>query len=1514
MRNSIIVEAVFHPDSAEIAKRKHERFVKGLRFFSTPLSLTAGMYASTLTSEYMMDPDRKACNEGLDNPEPGRGYNFIDSCQIAYNNWTIPRKFFAHLPDLYTLILSAVIANKGIIPLLTLAGRQLIKLKQITWRKWLKKEIKENIKPSELAKLPGKVAGGPWKALAKWIPATFMGVWGIELVKSIGRFLPFLAVIEVLHPWTVNIKKYGLFRDIIDQRQKVQNDFNSMLNWDEIPKEECILKEDPRKIAEEALYQYFKQGVDEIEEGLIPYIQNLFVENVDCPERDVREGLDYYSNKMKELRSLYLVSFFEEVQLWMNRIQETLLSYEMSKYLAFELYEYNKAWNNYVAETGIDWSQIRIYLPDRLPPGTYSIGQIEKYRNIVNEQRIETAVNQSIVENQEPEEAVLTEENQEETPVHPETMEIDKAYPFNGIGVGEIMNIIERHGLENEKAIINWSKTVTKENIRHFRFVLKYKNDGLKAAVRNWNDTLTLEIIQPYLDSAVAYLEKRGVPTADPHIVSQAVSHHFPYEYFNPHSSVPTGQTLSLIKTLLSCKSGVSNCVKHISAGLDLLVQTISKETRREFRRQNKGKLRHLNKVRNLLVCRREYNCSYVSHLKAYPVGLFWFETQKTGIQETILGHREQTREDSFFPYLFDSFEEDHVERIFYQMACGHDLKNYEPDMNLKISEISEDHIEELPLYEENEWGVENYTFNMPRLTAEPAPICDNTDYKKAFHQSFYWRGRYYANLLHYIKDRIRTNEKWWREKVEYQHIVASQYNAKVYKDTVVREHYIPAVTTEEQVSLLEISDSIEKIESEHLDPLGKLVFENIGRPLMVGLAEVGEHLFDASASSVDGITGLGSSVIDDVTTPGIRTLSSGFLENFREQAEFLFDMLERAYQDVLNDKVSIMQGLDCSQAMNSSVLADIDIKTHCKEDFKRYQEETGQTHLSIDTHRLEDGLIITKGKLIHLARENILTFINDLIIYNKEKLLEVEPSLQRNLLQGRQKEKDEINEEFQKRFSDISVLLRPLIFRKEGIVEKQEELNSIEQMSYETENSLQFLANNFETIIQYVQYSHLHKGKMNLVREDIMSDSGDLKGSTTLVYGDFEKFKELIWLIELLTAEEWESLHEKLQPFVNQDSRQIELQLKVLRKMSGQTTLGELEAYFKEIESIYTQNPHEVEQFRLALSEFQCTSTQTMRKQQIPKEISSEISEMFGSDCQDLGKIESLRIALKSLPAEKSTFRTAIESLYVFRDNPHLLFDFLVELESVQTFLSGSEEQKTNALKEIKAMREQIPLIREWFNQDNPEDVEKYLKFALILKGEVSTDTYLAMSLKKVLEQIQEKNFDQLRSLNRDIDLNQVFIEHPPLLEIAFIKDINLLKNLNSQQLLTHFKPQLNAIHVNFDTRFGDNLDWLVDECFAFDDINQPEGYKVTSNYCNRTLFKARDQVVITVMQSLHSLITELVQVNTQVDLVKTILSDAEEKEGQTIGEMMQKSYFVDGKFQPNVEPFPIAPVRNPL
>ena len=301
------------PDSAEIAQRKHERFVKWLRFFSTPLSLTAGMYASTLTSEYMMDPDRKACNEGLANPEPGRGYNFIDSCQIAYNNWTIPRKFFAHLPDLYSLILSAVIANKGIIPLLTLAGRQLIKLKQKTWRKWLKKEIKENIKSSELAKLPGKVAGGPWKALAKWIPATFMGVWGIELVKSIGRFLPFLAVIEVLHPWTVNIKKYGLFRDIIDQRTKVQNDFNSMLNWDELPKEECILKEDPRTIAKKALWQYFRQGVDEIEEGVIPFIQNFFDDKyVDCPERDVREGLDYYSNKMKELRSLYLVSFLNK--------------------------------------------------------------------------------------------------------------------------------------------------------------------------------------------------------------------------------------------------------------------------------------------------------------------------------------------------------------------------------------------------------------------------------------------------------------------------------------------------------------------------------------------------------------------------------------------------------------------------------------------------------------------------------------------------------------------------------------------------------------------------------------------------------------------------------------------------------------------------------------------------------------------------------------------------------------------------------------------------------------------------------------------------------------------------------------------------------------------------------------------------------------------------------------------------------------------------------------------------
>ena len=908
-------------------------------------------------------------------------------------------------------------------------------------------------------------------------------------------------------------------------------------------------------------------------------------------------------------------------------------------------------------------------------------------------------------------------------------------------------------------------------------------------------------------------------------------------------------------------------------------------------------------------------------------------------------------------------------------MACGHDLKDYEPDMNLKISEISEEHIEELPLYEENEWGVENYTFNMPRLTAKPAPICDNTDYRTAFHQGFYWRGRYYANLLHYIKDHIGTTEKWWREKVEYQHIVASQYNAKVYKDTVVREYYIPAVTTEEQVQLLEVSDSIEKIEGEHLDPLGKFVFENIGKPLMVGLTETGEHLFDASASSVDGITGLGSSVwdemlevtlpssilenyrtleslekdqlkkfkedlktienlqIDDVTTPGVRTLSSGFLENFKEQAEFLFDMLERAYQDVLDEKVSIMQGLDCGQAMNSPVLADIDIKTHCEEDFKRYQEETGQTHLSIDTHRLEDGLIITKGELIHLARENILTFINDLITYNREKLLEVEPSLQRSILQVRQKEKDEINEEFQKRFSDISVLLRPLIFRKEGIVEKQEELNSIEQMSYVTENSLQFLANNFETMIQYVQYSHLNKDKMDIVREDIMSDSGRFKGSTTLVYEDFEKFKELNWLIELLNSEEWESLHENLQPFMNQNSRQIELQLKVLRKMSGQTTLEELEAYFKEIESIYSQHPQEVEQFRLALSVFQCTSDvervwqekekqyppevlselesyfhsvqeemktqQKKRKmdseklqQQTPKEINNEISEMFGSHCQDLGKIESLRIALKSLPAEKSTFRTAIESLYVFRENPSLLYDFLTEMTN-EPFLSGT--QKEQELSEIKAIREQIPLIREWFNQENPEDVEKYLKFALILKGEVSTDNYLTASLKTALEQIQEKNFDQLRSLNRDIDLSKIFIEHPPLLEIAFIKDINLLKNLNSQQLLTHFKPQLNAIHVSLGTRFGDNLEWLVDECFAFKDINQPEGYKVTSHYCNRTLFKARDQVVITVMQSLHSLVTELVQVNTQVDLVKTLLSDTEEKEEQTIGDWYDPAVGID-------------------
>ena len=710
----------FSAEEAESIHKRHERFVKRLRFLRTPLSLTAGMYASTVYSEWKMDPDYKACEEGLANPNPDRGYNFIDSCQTAYNNWTIPRKIVAHLPDLYSLILAAVIANKGFIPLLTLAGRQLIKLKQITWRKWLKKEIKK-IKPSEL---PGKVAGGPMKILVevkKWIVSTLLGAGVIELVKSIGRFLPFLYVIEVLHPWTVNIKKYGLFRDIIDQRQKLQNDFNSMLNWNELPKEECILKEDPRTITKDVLWQHFRQKVDELEEGLWPSIQNFLDDKyVDCPESDIRDGLDYYSTKMKELRFLYLTSFFEEVQLWMNRIQETLLSYEMSKNLAFNLYEYKKTEQKYLAKIVDIVDLIQLPVPHRLSKGTYSIGQIEAYRNIVNRPNIKTPANQSVVENKESEEAVPTEENQEEAPVHPETMEIDQAYPFYGIGAEKIISSIEKYGYA--KAIRDWINTLSSESGQAYREINKaYGEYGLRGLIRVWSDHLTLEDIQPYLDSAVAYLEKRGVPTADPYIVSQAVSRHFPYEYFNPHSSISmdskfntdyTNSVFSLIKTLLSCKSGVSDCVKHISAGVDLLVQTISNVEEHEQKfPQIAGKYRRdefkdgLYTVRNLLVCKRKHNCSSASRLKAYPLGLFWFETQKTGIQGTILGHREYTREDSFFPYLFDSFEEDHTERIFYQMACGNDLKDYEPDMNLKINEISEDHIEELPLYEEHYWG-----------------------------------------------------------------------------------------------------------------------------------------------------------------------------------------------------------------------------------------------------------------------------------------------------------------------------------------------------------------------------------------------------------------------------------------------------------------------------------------------------------------------------------------------------------------------------------------------------------------------------------------------------------------------------------------------------------------------------------------------------------------------------------------------------------------------------------------
>ena len=301
----------------------------------------------------------------------------------------------------------------------------------------------------------------------------------------------------------------------------------------------------------------------------------------------------------------------------MNRIQETLLSYQMSKNLAFNLYEYKKTEQKYLAKIvdTVDLSQLPV--PHRLSQGTYSIGQIEVLRDIVNRPNIKPPANQSVVENEESEEAVLTEENQEEAPVHPETMEIDQAYPFYGIGAERVSDfIVGYYGI--------------REGLRRLEY--------------------TLEDIQPYLDSAVAYLEKRGVPTADPHIVSQAVSRHFPYEYFNPRYSVPQGQTWSLIKTLLSCKSGVSDCVKHISAGVDLLVQTISKESKRKGQSQNKGKLRRLHEVRNLLVCGRRYNCSYAGHLKAYPLGLFWFETQKTGIQGNILGHREQTREDSFFP------------------------------------------------------------------------------------------------------------------------------------------------------------------------------------------------------------------------------------------------------------------------------------------------------------------------------------------------------------------------------------------------------------------------------------------------------------------------------------------------------------------------------------------------------------------------------------------------------------------------------------------------------------------------------------------------------------------------------------------------------------------------------------------------------------------------------------------------------------------------------------------------
>ena len=785
----------------------------------------------------------------------------------------------------------------------------------------------------------------------------------------------------------------------------------------------------------------------------------------------------------------------------------------------------------------------------------------------------------------------------------------------------------------------------------------------------------------------------------------------------------------------------------------------------------------------------------------------------------------------------------------------------------------------------------------MPRLTAEPAPICDNTDYKTAFHQGFYWRGRYYANLLHYIKDHIGTNEKWWREKVEYQHIVASQYNAKVYKDTVVRENYIPAVTTEEQVHLLEVSDSIEKIETANLHIADKLVAENIVKPTMVGSAVVGEHLVDVIVASWDtmfpdpilvsleknqlkqfeeDLKTIENLQIGEMTTPGVRTISSGLLENFREQAEFLFDMLERAYQDVLDEKVSILQRFDCSKYIDSPVLADIDIKTHCEEDFKRYQEETGQTHLSIDTHRLKNGLILTKGELIQLARKSIFTLINDLITYNKEKLLEVEPSLQRSILQVIQKEKDETNEEFQKRFSDISVLLRHL-FLQPGVIENQDEQN----------RDIQFVADHFGAIIQFVQYGHIFKDVYGLKR-DLMEISNTWKGvENKLIFIDYERFKKLAWLLELLNAEEreMESFRERLQPFMSQDSRQIELQLEVLRKMSDQTTLEELEAYFKEIESIYSQHPHEVEQFRRALSMFQCTSDvekdwQKFEKQQTPKEINDEKSEMFGSDCQNISKIESLQNT-KVISAE---FLRTLNSLYVFRENPTLLFDFMIKLESVKTFLSGSEEQKNNALKKIKAIREQIPLIRQWLSQETFENMEKYLNSALILKGEVSTDNYLNASLKTALEQIQEENFDQLRSLS--VDLTQIFIKNPKLLRVALIKDPELLKrlNLNSQQLMNHFQPQLNSIHTAINNR---QFNGFADLCFEFDNIQNSEQDKLVQNLCNRTLFKARDQVVITVMQSLHSLMTELVQVNTQVDLVKTILSDAEEKEEQTIGDI---------------------------